>query len=226
MMTADEALKELVPHVVAGKDAQMQAFHKAERIYLGVPNAAIDAAQKTWREQMSVEERVELARALWDSDVFEGRIAAAKLLTQARLRPDDQAWSLLQSWVTQIDCQAIADLVATAVQKRLVADPSRIETVRAWTESENLWTKCAALDATLPWAKLNNLKEVDEAIRTEALTWAATYMADTTWATQKAVTIWLTSLAKHDAERVKTILADHGEVLRPSLRKDIEKRLK
>ncbi|WP_039020177.1 DNA alkylation repair protein [Halocynthiibacter namhaensis] len=226
MKTADEALKELIPHIVAGKDAQMQSFHKAERIYLGVPTPAIEAAQKAWRDQMSVEERVELARALWDGDVFEGRIAAAKLLTQARLRPDDVAWELLQSWVTQIDCAAIADQVATAVQKRLTADPSRIEILRTWVEADSLWTKCAALDATLPWAKMNNLKEGDEAIRTEALTWAATYMADTTWATQKAVTTWLTSLAKHDAERVKTFLADHGEALRPSLRKDIEKRIK
>jgi hypothetical protein len=31
-------------------------------------------------------ERVALARALWDSDVHEGRMAAARLLTQARIK--------------------------------------------------------------------------------------------------------------------------------------------
>jgi len=226
MISADDALKELIPHIVAGKDAQMYAYHKAERIYLGVPNTAIDTAQKAWREQMSVEERIELARSLWASDVHEGRIAAAKLLTQARLRPDEEAWALLQSWVTQIDCKAIADQVATAVQKRLIADPSRLDVVRAWTTFENLWSKCAALDVTQPWAKMNHPKPADIAIREEALGWAATYMQDTTWATQRAVADWLATLAKHDSERVKTFLDEHGETLRPSLRKDVEKRLK
>jgi len=42
---------------------------------------------------MGVEDRVALADALWQTDIFEARIAAAKLLTQAWLRPVT-AWVL------------------------------------------------------------------------------------------------------------------------------------
>ena len=39
----------------------MKSYHKAERVYFGVPNPAIDAAVRTWRADLSVEDR--LARA-------------------------------------------------------------------------------------------------------------------------------------------------------------------
>ena len=40
---------------------------------------------------------VALAAGLWDSDIHEARVAAAKLLTQARIRPDDAVWDVLAS---------------------------------------------------------------------------------------------------------------------------------
>lgn len=226
MMTADDALKAMIPFVVKGKDAEMQAYHKAERVYLGVANPDIDTLQKAWRKEMTVEERVELARNLWDSDVHEGRVAAAKLLTQARLRPDDVAWELIKSWVPQFDGWAIADHAMIAAQKRLVADPSRMEDIRPWTTSDHMWTKRAAMVATLPWAKLNNLKAQDQEIREEVLTWAADYVQDRTWFIQKSVAWWLRELSKHDADRVTAFLGTHGDALRPSLRKEAVKYLK
>lgn len=226
MMTADDALKAMIPFVVKGKDAEMQAYHKAERVYLGVANPDIDTLQKAWRKEMTVEERVELARDLWDSDVHEGRVAAAKLLTQARLRPDDVAWELIKSWVPHFDGWAIADHAMIAAQKRLVADPSRMEDIRPWTTSDHMWTKRAAMVATLPWAKLNNLKTQDQEIREEVLTWAADYVQDRTWFIQKSVAWWLRELSKHDADRVSAFLSTHGDALRPSLRKEAAKYLK
>ena len=101
--------------------ARMATYHKVDRPYLGVPNAVIDAAVKDWRAALDLEARLALASALWDSNVHEGRIAAAKLLTQARIRPDDTAaWDLICAWVPDFDCWTIADQVAIAGQKRLV----------------------------------------------------------------------------------------------------------
>ena len=117
--------------------------------------------------------RVALARGLWESDVFEARLAAAKLLTQARIRPDDGVWALIASWVPEFDSWAIADHACLAGQRRLVADPARIEQVAGWTESPHLWTRRAALVITLPWAKMNFPSEADLAIRDRVLGWAA-----------------------------------------------------
>ena len=109
---------------------------------------------------------MDLADALWRTDIFEARVAAAKLLTQARLRPDDgPAWELIASWVPDFDSWAIADHACIAGQKRLIADPSRLDTVERWTRSDHLWTRRAALVITLPWTKQNNPKPEELAAR-------------------------------------------------------------
>ncbi|NOR29895.1 MAG: DNA alkylation repair protein, partial [Sulfitobacter sp.] len=156
---------------------QMHAYHKIDRPYLGVTNPDINDLTKTWRAELDLAYRITLADALWHTDIFEARVAAAKLLTQARLRPDDEpAWQMLQSWVPEFDSWAIADHVCMAIQKRLIADPSRLDTVENWTTSDQLWTKRAALVATLPWTKQNNPKPEELAARERILGWAAGYL--------------------------------------------------
>ena len=105
---------------------KMQAYHKIDRPYLGVSNPHINDLTKAWRDELDLADRITLAATLWDTDIFEARVAAAKLLTQARMRPDDAAaWELLQSWVPDFDSWAIADHACMAAQKRLLADPQR-----------------------------------------------------------------------------------------------------
>ena len=58
--------------------------------------------------------------------MHEGRVAAAKLLTQARIRPDGDVWALIASWVPQFDGWAIADHAMKAAERRLIADPARL----------------------------------------------------------------------------------------------------
>ena len=74
-----------------------------------------------------------------------------------------------------------------AGQRRLTADPSRLETVAHWTESPHMWTRRAALVITLPWAKMNFPSEQDLTIRDRVLGWAASYADDRDWFLQKAV---------------------------------------
>jgi 3-methyladenine DNA glycosylase AlkD len=198
---------------------------KVERPYLGVPLPAVNDLTKSWRQAMSVDERVSLADGLWQTNIHEARIAAAKLLTQARLRPDEGAWALITSWVPDFDAWAIADHVCMAGQKRLAADPDRLDEVEAWTASPHLWTRRAALVITLPWTKQNHPKAEDLARRERVLGWAAGYVNDPEWFIQKAVAWWLRDLSKHDPDRVRAFVDAHGAAMKPFARKEAGKYL-
>lgn len=219
-MILEDALDALRERIEPGRAAGMASYHKGTREYFGIANPDLNEITKEWRSSLSVDERVTLASELWDTDIFEARLAAAKLLTQARIRPDDSAWELIKSWVPDFDSWAIADHVCMAGQKRLLADPSRIDDVEAWTSSDHLWTKRAALVMTLPWTKQNNPKPSELETRERVLSWAASYASDHKWFIQKAIGWWLRELSKHDADRVHAFLEQHGYTLKPFARKE------
>jgi 3-methyladenine DNA glycosylase AlkD len=225
MIPIEDAIAVLQIQGDAQKAVEMKSYHKAERVYFGVPNPAIDAAVKTWRADLSVDDRLTLAADLWDSNIHEARVAAAKLLVQARINPDDAAWALIMSWVPQFDTWAIADHVCGAGARRLLADPSRLDVVEGWTTSDHMWTKRAAMVITLPWTKMNNPKPDELAVRERILGWAAEYTNDQAWFIQKSVAWWLRELGRHDAPRVWAFLDDHGDKMKPSLRKDASRNL-
>jgi 3-methyladenine DNA glycosylase AlkD len=204
----------------------MAAYHKAKRRYLGVSNPDLDRLAKSWRTGLSVPERAALAEALWCTDIHEARIAAAKSLTQARLRPDDTAaWQVIAGWVPTFDSWAIADAACIAGQKRLVADPARLDEVDAWTHSDHMWSRRAALVITLPWTKQNHPKPADEAIRDRILGWAARYVSDPDWFIQKAVAWWVRDLSRHDPARASAFLGGPGRDLKPFARRDAARHL-
>ncbi|RYG91817.1 DNA alkylation repair protein [Loktanella sp. IMCC34160] len=224
-MQVAEALAALEQHIEPGRAEGSAAYHKVDRPYLGVTNPSINDLTKTWRQTLSVEDRVRLADELWQTNIYEARLAAAKLLTQARIRPDDAVWDLICRWVPDFDCWAIADHVCMAGMKRLVADPTRIDEVEGWTTSEHKWTRRAALVITLPWTKQNNPKPEDLAIRDRVLDWAAGYVPDRDWFIQKAIAWWLRDLSKHDPDRTRAFLAEHGAAMKPFARKEAGKYL-
>lgn len=219
-LTVDTAMAQLLAGAVEGKAAEMEAYHKAPRRYLGVANPVIDDLTRNWRKLVSLEQRLTLAAGLWDTDIHEARIAAAKLLTQARIRPDDaDAWRLIAGWVPDFDAWAIADHASIAGQKRLVADPSRLDEVEAWTHSDHLWTRRAALVMTLPWTRQNHPKPAELAVRDRVLDWAAGYVDSPEWFLQKAVGWWIRDLSKHDPARAQAFLDQHGARMKPFARK-------
>ncbi len=225
-MTPEAALAALEAHGDATKAAEMAAYHKVARPYLGVPVPVVDALARDWRGQVTLEERVALAAALWETNIHEARVAATRLLTQARIRPDDTAvWRLIASWVPGFDGWALADHACGAGARRLVADPSRIEEVEGWTRSDHLWTRRAALVITLPWTKQNHPKPQDLAIRDRVLGWAAGYVEDPEWFIQKAIAWWLRDLSRHDPERTRAFLAAHGARMKGFARKDAGRHL-
>ncbi|MDQ2095399.1 DNA alkylation repair protein [Rhodalgimonas zhirmunskyi] len=224
-MTLDEALTALSAQIEPGRAEGQARYHKQSREVLGIPNPALNDLTKSWRQSLSVAERVDLADQLWQTDIFEARISAAKLLTQARLRPDEDAWHLIQSWVPQFDSWAIADHACMAGQKRLIADPARLDAVERWTTSDHMWTRRAALVITLPWTKQNHPKPDDLARRERILGWAESYADDPDWFIQKAVAWWLRDLSKHDPARVRAFLDAHGARLKPFAQKEAGKYL-
>jgi len=89
-MTPDDAIAALGGDPI--KSVGMAAYHKIDRPYLGVANPDIDTHVKAWRAELTLDARLDLAEGLWATNIHEGRVAAAKLLTQARIRPDVETW--------------------------------------------------------------------------------------------------------------------------------------
>lgn len=225
-MTPDAALAELHSRADPERAAGAKAYHKSQRTHLGIPNPVLNDLARDWRAPLVADDRVALARGLWDSDIFEARILAAKILTTARIRPDDStAWALITEWVPDFDGWAIADHACMAGAKRLVAEPDRVQQVATWTVSDHLWTRRAALVITLPFARLPHPKPAQQAIRAQVLDWAAGYVPDRAWFIQKAIAWWLRDLSKHDAARVQEFLATHGDQMKPFARKEAAKYL-
>ena len=225
-VTLEQAMAALTALADPARALDMRAYHKIDRPYLGVAVPHIEGLVRDWRAGASIEGRVALARGLCNSGVHEAMVGAAKLLTQARIRPDDTAvWDLIAGWVPGFQGWAVADHAAKAGERRLVADPARLDTVEGWTRDPNMWTRRAALVMTLPWAHLNHPKPADLDVRERVLGWAAGFVADRDWFIQKAVAWWLRDLSKHDATRARAWLAAHGPGLRAFARKEAARHL-
>jgi 3-methyladenine DNA glycosylase AlkD len=219
----DAALAQLHAAADPAKAAEAAAYHKAARPYLGISIPALEPLIAAWRAEASLDQRLRLAADLWDTNIHESRVCAAKLLTQARIRPDTAVWDLIASWVPQFDAWALADHVAIAGQKRLVADPTRLDPVETWLTHENMWVRRATLVMTLPWTKQNHPTDQDRAIRTRVLGWAAALAPDRNWFIQKSIAWWLRELSKHDPDRARAFLDSHGETLKSFARKEATK---
>ncbi|SDX42467.1 3-methyladenine DNA glycosylase AlkD [Albimonas donghaensis] len=216
-----EALAQLRALGDPDRAAESARYHKTDREVLGVPVPVIDGLARDWRAlDPSVPGRVALASGLWETGVFEARIAAAKLLVQARIKGDGPVWDLVVSWVPDCDGWAISDHVADVGKRRLAADPARLDEVETWTTSSHLWTKRAALVFTLGWSKGRHLSPEDHARRERILGWAEGYADDPEWFIQKAVAWWLRSLSKHDPDRVRAFVDAHGPRMKAFARKE------
>ncbi|MFO7856737.1 MAG: DNA alkylation repair protein [Paracoccaceae bacterium] len=222
--TPDAALAALRARGDPLRAAETAARGAAGRESFGTSAAEIDALVKGWRETgIGVPERVALARALWDAGPVEARFAAARLLTQARIADDAAVWETILGWVPHCDGPAVADQVAKAGARRLVAAPARLDAVAAWTAPDRApWTRRMALGVTLPWSRLRHLSAEDAARRERVLGWAAAYASEPDRLLQTALVGWLRSLAKHDPARVRAFLDAHGPAMRPHARREAE----
>jgi 3-methyladenine DNA glycosylase AlkD len=145
---------------------------------------------------------------------------AAKLLTQARIRPDQAVWDLITNWIDDFDSWAIADHACMAGQKRVVADPARLDHVETWITSDHMWRRRAAFVITLPYTKQNFPKPHEIQARERVLGWAAQLVTDHDWFIQKAIAWWVRDLSRHDAMRAENFLERYGADLKPFAQKE------
>lgn len=211
----------------AAKAAEMAAYHKTDREVLGVGTSVINAAVAAFRDAHPPEDWPGEAAALWDSELFEARLAAGKLLIKARLTPaqDRAFWTLIAGWVPDFDGWAIADAMAKAGERRVMADLSRLDELEGWIQAEHLWTRRAALVFTLPLAKLPHPDAAQAAGRERVLGWAAQAATDRDGRIQKAVAGWLHTLSGHEPARVRAFLAEHGPQMKAFARNDAARKL-
>lgn len=221
MSVANSLIAELRALGDAQKAAEMAAYHKTAREFLGLSTETLEMMSREQRRSLSLEARCDLAQALWESDIHEARIYAAKLLSQARIRPDDSpVWRMIAAWAQEFDSWALADHASIAGGKRLIADPRRLDEVEDWTVSHNMWTRRAALVMTLPWARLAHPKPDDMAIRARVLGWAAGYVPDRDRFIQKAIAWWLRDLSRRDPQAVCVFLEGPGSTLSASAKRE------
>ncbi|WP_110803820.1 DNA alkylation repair protein [Rhodobacter viridis] len=223
--TLAEAIAALEACGDAEKAAGAAAYHKVERRYLGVPVPLIEDMARLWRAQATLDERIALADGLWQSDIHEAKVAAAKLLTQARIRPDDGVWRTIAGWVPGFDAWAIADHACNAGGRRLAGAPERLDEIETWLDADTMWTRRATLVMTLPFTKSNHPDAAEQAARARILGWCVRLAPDRDWFIQKAIAWWLRELSKHDAQAVADWLAEHGATLKTFARKEASKYL-
>jgi hypothetical protein len=155
-MTPEVALAALRAEADPDRAAQMRAYHKVgPPLSRPVQRTGERIWQRLWRKSTDLNERIALAQGPLGQRHLRGADRGGKLFLQARIRPDDTpAWDVPRGIrARDFDSWAIADAVAQAGQKRLLADPGRLDEVETWTRSDHMWTRRAALVFTLGFTK-------------------------------------------------------------------------
>jgi len=215
MISLNEALKQLHEKANPKKASEMKNSIKIDRVYLGISKQELNNTYKGWRVSTSIDDRIRLAADLWDSNIYEARIVAAKLLTQARIKNDVLVWEEIVRWIPKLDHQTIADQVCSAGSRRLKENPTRLVQVSNWVKNENIWMRQSVLTLTMQWTKLNNPKKAELRQRNQILSWAGELSNDKEWLIQKALANWLSSLSKHNTPAVLLFLETHGAKMKP-----------
>jgi 3-methyladenine DNA glycosylase AlkD len=192
-------------------------YMKSAREHWGVSTPEIVAAIRTLRP-LSEPIRLRVATELWREEVFDLRIAAARIVAGLSDAADAKTWAFLTKRMAELDGWAIADNFADAAGPRLIFAPERLDEVEQWTTSPHLWTRRASLVFTLAWMRSGRDPE-------RMLAWATQLVADREWFIQKAIGWWLRELGKRDAPRVRAWLKAHGGELKGFARKEAEKYL-
>lgn len=193
-------------------------YHKSERIHWGVPVPENKTFAKEISQGLSNTEKVRLARSLWETDLFDPMICAAKILTLPKILPTEEVWNTLRTFLTKVDGWALEDQLAHIAWKCILHKESLLNEVETWTKDANFWMRRAALVYTLPYAKPNRNPE-------RMLRWASSYASDKEWFIQKAIGWWLRVLGEHNPQRVILFLNEHGSLLKGVAKKEATRKL-
>lgn len=195
-----------------------KAYQKSTWRHWGVPLPQMDVAIREIVKDLAPTDCLALSVRLWREPVWDLKVVAARILARDAVPPTDRVWRFVLARMGDLDGWAVADSLAAVGSRCLLADPRRLDVAARWAKSPQLWTRRAALVFTLPWTKQGCDPE-------RMLGWAANLANDPQWFIQKAIGWWLRELSKHDPERVRRFLRDHGTPLKGVARREATKYL-
>lgn len=217
-MTPENALAALHAEADEARVTKLKAHFGASGDYIGIAPGRLEEMARAWRKEVAFPERLELATSLWTSGVHDARLMAAKLLTQARIKDDQEVWAHLTDWLAQAGNWAEIDALCAACQRRLAADTSRMNKVYKLMRHESSLQRRAALGITEFLAKSTNPSEREQIALDRICEWLPDALADESKDVHRTAQSWLRSLAKHDYKRARAIYrgpqddADEGDL--------------
>ncbi len=193
-------------------------YHKSQREHFGLTAPVCEKFTLALVKTMKDHELIPFARALWDTNLFDVMLCAAKIVCLPRVKPSKELWDTLLHFLKSVDGWALEDCLCHAAWKCILADASLLNELEEWTQDSNFWIRRAALVYTLPFAKSGRDPE-------RSLKWASRYASDPQWFIQKAIGWWLRDLGKHNPDRVILFLERHWDQLKGVARKEATRKL-
>lgn len=218
MLKIEPFLRELQQLGNAKRAHADQLYHKSSREHWGVPVPECERYARTISKGLSESELLALAKALWETNLFDPMVCGAKILNISRLKPSPALWQQIVNCLKQVDGWALEDHLAPIAGKCILADESLLDAIEKWTKHPTFWMRRAALVYTLPFAKPGRSPE-------RMLAWAALYAPDPEWFIQKAIGWWLRVLGGHNPERVSLFLHAHWKDLKSVAKKEALRKL-
>jgi 3-methyladenine DNA glycosylase AlkD len=217
-MTPENALAALHAEGDDARVAKQKSHFGASNTYIGIAPGRLEEMARAWRKDVAFPERLELANELWMSGIFDARLMAAKLLTQARIKDDQNVWAHITDWLAQAGTWAEIDALCSAGQRRLAADNSRINKVYKLMRHDEPLQRRAALGLTEFLAKAAHPSEREIVAIDRICEWLPEAVADESKDVHRTAQSWLRSLSKHDYKRARAIYrgpqddADDGDL--------------
>lgn len=135
-----------------------QTFFREQVNPLGVRCRELNAVEaERWRtlKHLDGQELLELCEVLWNSDIFEEPVLAAKWCARGASRLGPEALPRYAHWLeTRVHNWAHCDaLCAMAVGKLVLATPELTQPIFTWTASSNRWMRRGAVVSLVPAAR-------------------------------------------------------------------------
>lgn len=201
-MNIEKLIQEMREQGDAANAALQKKYHKSERVHFGVTTPQCTQFAMHLTKDLEEKEILVLAKAFWETDLFDPMICASKMLIQKKVAPSSVLWKQLLSFLKKVDGWALEDCLCHVAWKCILADERLLDVVEGWTKHPNFWMRRAALVYTLPFAKKGRDPE-------RMLSWAAQYIHDPEWFIQKAIGWWLRVLGEHNPDRVLQFLEEY-----------------
>ena len=127
----DSAQARLVRALRAREDAaraeREKAYQKSRWDHWGVSLPEMDTAIKETLGDLTQDEALSLCRRLWREPVWDLKIVAGRILARKTIEPDAKVWAFVTQSLADLDGWAVADNLAMAASRCLIADPGRLE---------------------------------------------------------------------------------------------------